>query len=80
MTRATQALQIIEEQPKNYQIRRELEHIHKAMNNRLVPSTEADLSEAYAAGDLGTAAEIATAINATNAKINLILSLIRVSA
>lgn len=79
-TVATQPLQIVEEQPKNYQIRRELEHVHKAMNDRLVASTVADLSVVYVAGDLGTAAEIATALNTTNAKINLILELLRLQA
>jgi len=36
----------------------------------------ADLNAAYAAGDLDTEAEIITAINATNAKINAILAML----
>lgn len=78
-TTPTQPLGIVAEPPKQYQLRRELEHVHKAMNDRLMAASVADLSVDYVAGDLGTAAEIATAINATNTKINLILALLRLS-
>jgi hypothetical protein len=79
-TEATQALQIIEEPPHNYQIRRELEHIHKAMNDRLVPAATANLKVDYIATDVDTATEVAAELNKTNAKINLILELLRLKA
>jgi hypothetical protein len=58
-------------------IKRELEYLHKVLNDRLVLATQEDLETGYAAGDLGTAAAIATALNVTNTAINRILAKIR---
>lgn len=78
-TTPTQQLGIIAEEPKQYQVKRELDHIHKAMNDRLYPASLADLKVNYVAADLGTAAAIATALNATNVRLNAILEKLRIA-
>lgn len=59
----------------------ELEGLHRRLNDQLLDLSEedddGDLNTAYVAGDLGTAADIATALNATNTRINEILEKLR---
>lgn len=76
-TKQTQILGVLSPDPKTYEIRRELEHLHKTLNDRLVATAQTDLSVVYTAADLGTAADIATALNLTNTRINAILAKIR---
>lgn len=76
----TQPLRTVQDPPGQWGVVRELETIHKTLNERLVAATQSDLDTDYAAGDLGTAAEIAAALNATNTRINAILDKIRLSS
>jgi hypothetical protein len=77
MPKPRHPLKEIEEEYSRYAILKELELLHSRINDLYLASTDSNLSTSYVAGDLGTAAEIATAINATNTKINLILAKIR---
>lgn len=59
-------------------INQEFDRIHERINLVVVEAAAlADLSEAYVAGDLGSAANIATAINTTNARINALTEIMR---
>lgn len=63
-----------------FSVLRELEHLHGAINARLIASDgQADLTTDYVAADMGSAAAIAAAFNETNAAINAILAKIRIS-
>ena len=55
-------------------INRELFALHKRINDMGLFPNQAALKTTYAATDLGTAAHIATALNATNSALNAILS------
>ncbi len=59
----------------------DLEALHRRLNDQLIDLSDedddGDLQTDYVAGDLGTAAEIATALNATNTRINQILEKLR---
>lgn len=63
----TQPLMIVAEPPKQYQIRRELEHIHKAMNeiiNAPIGVISTAVSRAIAATDSGSAVLVNSATSA----------------
>lgn len=65
-----------------WKLYRELEILHERVNELLVSADQEDASETlkvnYVAGDLGSAATIATAINATNTRVNELAEIINV--
>ncbi len=71
-----QPLKVVNE---NYSVLAVLEALHKRMNDVVISPAVANLKTDYAAGDLGTAAEIAAAFNLTNGAINQILAKINLS-
>lgn len=75
--KSTQPLQKISDSPTKWEILQELEFLHRTLNLRMLSSDEEDLETEYVAGDLGTAADIAAALNLTNERINAILAILR---
>lgn len=56
----------------------EFDRLHERVNKIVVEAAAlADLSTAYAGGDLATASDVATALNATNARINALAEILR---
>lgn len=75
-----QPLKVIGDEYGKLALLRELEFIHKRVNDLGISPVVANLKTDYVAGDLGTAAAIATAFNATNAAINQLLAKLNLSA
>jgi hypothetical protein len=58
---------------------KELQNLHKRINDLGINPNVADLKTNYAATDLGTAAAIATALNSTNTALNAVLRKLNLS-
>lgn len=77
--KTSQSLRLIREQYDALAMTRELDFLHKRLNDLAISPALTNLKTDYAAGDLGTAAAIATAFNATNTAINVILGKINLT-
>lgn len=76
---AAQPLKVVRDEYSKLDILRELEFVHKRLNGLAISPAQVALKTTYTAGDLGAAADIATAINATNTAINALLSKLNLS-
>ncbi len=77
MPRPEQALKEVRDQYNRDGILKEIENLHRRINDLFVALTASDLKSNYAAGELDSEAKIIVAINATNTRINQILAKIR---
>lgn len=77
MPRPEQSLKEVRDTYDKWGLIKEIDNLHRRLNDLFVVFAAADLKTNYAVGELDTEAKIVTALNATNTRINQILEKIR---